>query len=242
MNDERAIYRGRPSYVWQAGQERRLGMVRQAVPLQDCRILDVGCGLGMYTDAFLRYSNEVYGIEIEHDRAMEAIPRARGIAQAIGESLPFPDCTFDVVFSHEVLEHVSDDRRAMVEMARVTRRGGYVVIFAPNRLWPWETHGFYWRGQYHQGNIPLINYLPNRWRNQLAGHVRIYTKKNLLDLCAGLPLRVAVWCTVYPGFDKVARRMPAISPAIRAISYRLETWPGFNRLGLSHFLVMEKAE
>ncbi|MEZ4658484.1 MAG: hypothetical protein R2911_13000 [Caldilineaceae bacterium] len=46
--------------------------------------------------------------------------------------------------------------------------GGRGIIFAPNRFHPFETHGHYWRGQYHFGNTPLINYLPDPLRNRLA--------------------------------------------------------------------------
>ncbi|NIU60939.1 MAG: methyltransferase domain-containing protein, partial [Pseudomonas stutzeri] len=62
--------------------------------------------------------------------------RAAGVVQAPGERLPFPDATFDVVFSHEVLEHVADDRACVAEMVRVTRPGGRIVVFVPNRLYP----------------------------------------------------------------------------------------------------------
>ena len=156
-SEVRAIQRGHPSYVWRAGQERRLDIVRQHFSLDDRTILDVGCGLGMYTQAFCRYSPHVYGVEIERDRAVQALDRAAGVAQAVGEWLPFPDDTFDVVFNHEVLEHVADDRQVVREMVRVTRLGRYIFTFAPNRLWPWETHGIHWRGRYHFGNVPLVN-------------------------------------------------------------------------------------
>ena len=240
MDPDRAIYLGHPSYVWRAGQERRLDIVRQHVPLENRRILDVGCGIGMYTQAFCRYSPHVYGIEIELERAIQAIPRAAGVAQAAGEAIPFPENTFDVVFSHEVLEHVTDDRRTVREIVRVTRPGGHVVIFVPNRLWPWETHGIYWRGQYHFGNVPLINYLPDLLRDQLAWHVRTYTRRGLMALFHGLPVRMLVHRTVYPGFDNVIHRSPPLGRLIRKVSYRFERTPVLDQFGLSHLLVAQK--
>ena len=236
----RAIQLGHPSYVWRAGQERRLGVVRRHVALEDRRILDIGCGLGMYTAAFLRYSPHVYGVEVELERARQAIDRAAGVAQAVGEALPFASNTFDVVFNHEVLEHVTDDRQTVAEAVRVTRPGGHVVTFVPNRLWPWETHGVHWRGKYCFGNIPLVNYLPDRLRNRLAWHVRAYTRRQLLDLFRDMPVRVCVHCTVYPGFDNIVQRWPTAGRAVRAILYRLERWPIADQFGLSHFLVVQK--
>jgi SAM-dependent methyltransferase len=242
MDSDRAIYLGHPSYVWRAGQERRLDIVRRHVSLENRRILDIGCGIGMYTRAFRRYSPHVYGIEVELERAIEAIPHATGVVQAAGEAIPFPANTFDVVFGHEVLEHVIDDRQTVREAVRVTRPGGQIVIFVPNRLWPWETHGVYWRGRYHFGNIPLVNYLPDALRNRLAWHVRTYTRRGLLDLFRDLPVRVGVHRTVYPGFDNVVGRSPALGRLVRAVSYRFERLPILDQFGLSHFLVAEKVE
>ncbi len=240
MTSDVAICRGHPSYVWRDGQERRLGMVRRYVALEGARILDVGCGLGMYTEAFRRYSPYVYGIEVELERAVAAIPRTAGVAQAAGEAIPFADHTFDLVFSHEVLEHVDDDRRMVQEMVRVARRGGRIAIFCPNRLWPFETHGIHWRGQYYFGNAPLVNYLPDRWRNRLAWHVRVYTRSGLWALFRHLPVRVVIQRTVYPGFDNIVARRPAVGRLARALSYQFEKWPLCDRFGLSHFLVVEK--
>jgi SAM-dependent methyltransferase len=242
LDPDRAIQLGHPSYVWRAGQDRRLNLVRQYVPLDGRCILDVGCGLGMYTEALSRCSGQAYGVEVELERAVQASSRAAGVVQAVGEDLPFASDTFDLVFSHEVLEHVTDDRRVVREMVRVTRPGAYIVTFAPNRLWPWETHGIYWRGRYRFGNIPLVSYLPSTLRNRLAWHVRTYTRRRLLDLFAGLPVRIVHLSTVYPGFDNVAHRSARLGHLARTVSYRCEHLPLLSRCGLSHFLVAQRWE
>jgi SAM-dependent methyltransferase len=240
IDAERAIQLGHPSYVWRTGQERRLAIVREHVALEGRRILDIGCGLGMYTEAFRRYSPDVYGVEVELARACQAIARAAGVAQSVGEALPFPSETFDVVYNHEVLEHVVDDRQVVREATRVARPGGYIVTYAPNRLWPFETHGVYWRGSYHFGNVPLVNYLPHFLRDRLAPHVRTYTRGDLLRLFRDLPVRIRVHRTVYPGFDNVVHRFGRAGALVRAISYALETWPLANQFGLSHLVVAVK--
>ena len=61
---DKAATRGHPSYVWRAGQERRFQMVRRWAPLTGQRVLDVGCGIGMYTAAFLRETLHVFGIDV----------------------------------------------------------------------------------------------------------------------------------------------------------------------------------
>jgi SAM-dependent methyltransferase len=225
--------------VWRAGQERRLEMVRRWARLDGARVLDAGCGVGMYTEHFRRFSDSVCGVEIDFAVAAQARSRLAGIVTAPAEVLPFAEGSFDVVFSHEVIEHVRDDRAAAVEMVRVTAPGGRIVVFAPNRLYPFETHGHYWRGRYHFGNTPLINWLPNPLRNRLAPHVRAYTGPGLRGLWRGMPVRVVHHSVVYPGFDNVVARRPGIGRVLRRVLYVLENTP-LQTFGLSHFLVLER--
>lgn len=231
----KAALRGEPSYVWRSGQERRLGMVADFCDVNGM-ILDAGCGLGTYMNAFRRTSSQVFGIEIELDRSKQA---AEGIAQASGERLPFEDNLFDLVFSNEVIEHTQDDVRAVSEMVRVTKAGGRIAIFCPNRWYPVEQHGIYWRGEYQFGNKPLVNYLPDHWRDQLAPHVRAYTKRGLYRLFEPLPVRVAHYAVIYGGYDNIERRLPRFGRMLKSTLYTLEKTP-LQALGLSHFLVLEK--
>ncbi len=129
---------GHPSYVWRAGQERRLALVRQWARLDGAAILDAGCGVGMYTEQFRRFSPHVTGVEVDPAVASQAAARLPGIVLAPAEALPFADGSFDVVFSHEVIEHVTDDTAAAAEMARVLAPGGRIVMFCPNRLYPFR--------------------------------------------------------------------------------------------------------
>ena len=233
-----AASRGEPSYVWRSGQERRLRMIREWVDLHG-RILDNGCGLGTYLAAFAPYSNERYGLEIERDRAISALEFSDGIVQGVGEHVPFADNTFDLVFSNEVIEHVEDDALYAAEMARVTRPGGRILLFCPNRWYPVEQHGVFWRGRYTFGNIPLVNYLPNSLRNRLAPHVRAYTKSSLLKLFDPLPLRIVHHGRIFGGYDNIAYRWPKTGRIIQKTLHSLETTP-MATLGISHLLVLEK--
>ncbi len=237
MDLDKAAERGNPSFVWREGQERRLQMIRKYAPLKGKRVLDVGCGIGMYPTAFLRYTEHVTGIEIEFERARRASQKAT-VIQAQGEELPFPSSTFDVVHSHEVLEHVTDDRRTVCEMVRVARPGGRIVIFVPNRLYAFETHGIYWRGTYHFGNKPFVNWLPTPLRDRLAPHVRAYTRRDLRHLFRGLPVRTIVNTQVYPGYDNIVARKPRLGRLLRRLTYTLEASP-LRIFGLSHFLVLQ---
>ena len=161
------------------------------------------------------------------------------MVQAAGEALPFPSNTFDLILSHEVIEHVQDDRQAVREMVRVLRPGGRLLLFCPNRGYPFETHGVYWRGRYVFGNIPLVNYLPRRWRDRLAPHVRVYTAGDLARLFDGLPVRVVHRTVIFGGYDNIIARWPRLGRWLRSLLQGLEGTP-LRVLGLSHFWVVEK--
>jgi SAM-dependent methyltransferase len=238
---DKAITLGHPSYVWRAGQERRAMLIRQVARLEGARLLDAGCGLGLYMRRLRELGAEVYGVDIDPERVREASLELPHVQQASAEELPHPDGFFDLVLSHEVLEHVPDDRRAVREAYRVLKPSGRLVVFVPNRLYPFETHGFYWRGRYHFGNIPLVNYLPDRWRDRLCPHVRAYTRAGLLRLLEGLPGRVVTHRVIYAGYDNIVARWPLLGRVLRAATYALERTP-LQVLGLSHFLVFEKSQ
>jgi SAM-dependent methyltransferase len=193
----------------------------------------------MYVRQFRAFSSQVYGVDLDEEKVAQASQHLPGLLVATAEELPFRSATFDVVLSHEVLEHVRDDRQALAEALRVLVSGGYLVVFVPNRLYPFETHGFHWRGVYHEGNIPLINYLPDRWRQKLAPHVRAYTAADLRHLLDGLPGRIEHHLQIYPGYDNIFARRPRLGRWLRRITYALERTP-LRALGLSHFLVIRK--
>jgi SAM-dependent methyltransferase len=231
---------GNPSYVWRFGQERRLDMVRQYLNLEGARVLDIGCGLGAYVRRISDFTDQAYGIDIDTPRVVEGAEN--GVAHlgvALSEHLPFADASFDGVLLNEVIEHVGNDRDTLREALRVTKPGGKVVVFAPNRFYPFETHGVYLGKRYVFGNIPLVNYLPDSLRNRLVPHARAYTKARLEKITRGLEGRWEDWRVIYPGFDNVLARKPKLGRALRSVTYGLEhTW--LQRLGLSHLLVLER--
>ncbi|MFO7321840.1 MAG: class I SAM-dependent methyltransferase [Chloroflexota bacterium] len=238
---ELAALRGEPSYVWRAGQERRLAMIARWAALDDACVLIAGCGVGMYAgEISRRYRARVEAFDIEAERVAEAREQTPHALVAAAEAIPYADNLFDTILSHEVLEHVQDDRAAVREMVRVLKPGGRIVIFVPNRWYPFETHGHYWRGQYHFGNTPLINYLPDMLRDRLAPHVRAYTARGLRRLFADTPTRVVTHYRIYGGYDNIIARLGARGRILRDTLYRLEGTP-LDTFGLSHLLVVEKA-
>lgn len=239
-SQDKAATRGNPSFVWRAGQERRLEMIRSAAGERlRGQVFEDGCGVGMYLARLAKEARLAVGMDIELERTMDAQRMAKQVLCGAGESLPFPDNTFDLILSHEVLEHVQDDRKALEEIVRTLRPGGRLVLFVPNRGYPFETHGIYWQGKYRFGNAPLVNYLPDRWRNRLAPHVRIYSSASLRKLFAGLPVRWVQQTIVFGAYDNIIARKPALGKMLRSVLQMLERTP-LRFFGLSHFWVVEK--
>ena len=235
-----AALRGEPSYVWRAGQERRLQMMVKWARLEQAHVLVDGCGVGMYASQIRRrYTPSVEAFDIEFDRVVSAREATPHALVAAGERIPFADNSFDTILSHEVIEHVQDDRRSAQEMVRVLKPGGRIILFCPNRWYPFETHGHYWKGNYHFGNSPLINYLPGRWRDQLVPHVRAYTWRGIRRLFEGETVHIVHHSRIYGGYDNIIARLGKPAEVIRDALYKFEGTP-LDTWGLSHFLVVEK--
>jgi SAM-dependent methyltransferase len=245
MIREDAARCGEPSYVWRAGQQRRFGMIELVAGDRiHGVVLENGCGVGLYLKRFAEKAKQAVGLEYEFQRAHTAgentqISDRVLVVNGAGEELPFPGRTFDLILSHEVLEHVRDDRRAVEEMVRVLKPGGRAVVFVPNRGYPFETHGIYWRGKYHFGNKPLVNYLPSSLRNQLAPHVRVYSSGEVDSLFADLPVKIITKEIIFGAYDNIISRRPSVGIPLRKTLQALEKTP-FKVLGLSHFRVVEK--
>ncbi|MGA7194703.1 MAG: class I SAM-dependent methyltransferase [Anaerolineales bacterium] len=237
---QKAALRGEPSYVWRAGQQRRLEMIIHAAGERiKGNILENGCGVGMYVEHLASLGGKIFGLEYDFERASEAGTNSPNIFNAAGEFLPLPSSTFDLILSHEVIEHVQDDRAAIREMVRILNPGGRIVLFCPNRGYPFETHGIYWNSKYYFGNKLFVNYLPRVWRNKLAPHVRIYSTKDLEKLFEGLPVKYIERTVIFGAYDNIIVRFGAFGKILRSVLQFLEKTP-LKIFGLSHFWVIER--
>lgn len=235
---------GNPSFVWRGGQDRRLAIIERHVRLDGRRVLDLGCGVGEYVRAFTRRGAHALGCDVEVPRLREARTRgATNVLAAAGESLPFRTGSLDLVVLNEVIEHVANDRQTMREVGRVLAPGGVCIIFAPNRGFPFETHGVYvaygGRRRYIFGNIPLVNWLPSAWRDRLVPHARVYTRASLDRAVGDSGLEVSSRDYVFPGFDNIAGRLGAAGRLLRRVMHMIEDSPA-RRFGISHVYVLRK--
>ena len=202
-------------------------------------VFDNGCGIGQYVAHLTPLGGKVFGLEYDFEQVQQAKMRGDKLVQAAGEYLPFPDNRFDLILSHEVIEHVQNDRDAVCEMVRTLKPGGRIVLFCPNRGYPFETHGIYWQGRYHFGNKPFVNWLPTPFRDRLAPHVRVYTARGLQKLFEGLAIRVITKTIIFGAYDNIIARFGPFGRVLRAVLHGMEKTP-LRGFGLSHFWVIEK--
>lgn len=98
------------------------------------RVLDVGCGEGVFAAELARAGAQVVGIDV----AEEPLRRARAhhpdldlrLVHGEGE-WPLPDARFDAVWAGEVIEHVADTAAWLSEVRRVLRSGGVLLLSTP---------------------------------------------------------------------------------------------------------------
>jgi ubiquinone/menaquinone biosynthesis C-methylase UbiE len=105
------------------------------------RILDAGCGTGVFTMDCLAAGAEVIGLDVSAPMLALAARKASGYpfvaVQGDMLALPFEDESFDKAVSITALEFIEDARRAVDELFRVTKPGGLVVVGTLNSLSPW---------------------------------------------------------------------------------------------------------
>ncbi|MBX6312441.1 MAG: class I SAM-dependent methyltransferase [Isosphaeraceae bacterium] len=96
------------------------------------RVLDAGCGWGVTLEALERRGYRAVGMDISR-QALEMLDRpGRELIEAdLTRPLPEGVAPFDAVLALDVIEHLDDDRAAVVQLGRLARPGGVVVISVP---------------------------------------------------------------------------------------------------------------
>lgn len=108
--------------------------VNHFVNTKDNSILDVGCGNGWSSYFLAQNAKHVTGLDLHADRFEPELIGNLSYKASSATKIDFQNETFDVVSTHECLEHLSDPVRALNEFDRVLKPGGYVIIVGPNLL------------------------------------------------------------------------------------------------------------
>ena len=126
--------------------DKRLAYVLRLLP-SGGHLLDVGCGTGALAAHLMSQGYQVSGVDVSP--GMLAKAAERGLAAAVAAfatALPFRDGTFDLALAVATFHHLDTPLRVALtvgEMARIVRRGGFVMIWDHNPLnpyWPILMH------------------------------------------------------------------------------------------------------
>jgi ubiquinone/menaquinone biosynthesis C-methylase UbiE len=123
-------------------KEYELGVIMDLLePAAGERILDAGCGTGIFTGDILARGARVTGIDISLPMLQRAREKVSEYPLQVVLSdilrLPFADDAFDKVASITALEFIGDAGSAIRELFRVTKKGGCIVVASLNSLSPW---------------------------------------------------------------------------------------------------------
>jgi SAM-dependent methyltransferase len=126
---------------WYRGRRRVIREALQALDLPPAiRILDAGCGSGRNMVELAEFG-VVTGLELA-EASVEAA-RERGVGEVIEGSvdeMPFPDDSFDLAVSFDVIEHLPDEQHSLRELRRVIKPGGTLLVTVPAYRWLWSDH------------------------------------------------------------------------------------------------------
>ena len=117
------------------------GLLDRLLPeSQGCEILDVGCGTGYNLKLLERYGRS-HGVDVSEEALR--LCELRGVERVTlhdAEEIPFDDETFDLVTAFDVIEHVEDDRAALLEFRRLLKSQGRMLIYTPALPWMYNEH------------------------------------------------------------------------------------------------------
>lgn len=150
------------------------------------KILDVGCGRGFYVQTVSLYDfpQEIHGVDINGNYLEQArkicLDKRVKIRQGDIYHLPYPDNFFDLVICSEILEHLSNDKEALLEVKRVLKPRGTLLITVPNTHFPflWDPLNWLLMRVFGTHVSKDIWWLAGIW----ADHERLYTKQALQNV------------------------------------------------------------
>jgi len=214
-------------------------------------ILDVGTGEGIYMYYLSSRAKLCVGIDTDDKSLRKARKTVKTkntefiLMQA--ESLAFKDNTFDVITMIEVLEHVADDKKVIKEIYRVLKPGGQLIITAPNKLFPFETHGFKIGSRIYGTKglgFPFLTYLPQILRKHVAT-ARVYTPWQLKRMLESQGFIIRTVEFLSPSLDQLKLNFPKLRWFIdkfQNLVIKVEKFPIFKNFLTTIIVCAEKVE
>jgi SAM-dependent methyltransferase len=138
---ERQTHQAEDRHWWYRGRRTVLDGVIAGLELPTpARVLDAGCGSGRNMIELSRLGS-VTGVELSETSV--TLARQRDAGEVISGSvleMPFPDDSFDLAVSLDVIEHLEDDLTALRELRRTVAQGGALLVTVPAYQWLWSGH------------------------------------------------------------------------------------------------------
>lgn len=116
--------------------ESFLKEIIQKSKTQNPRILDVGCGTGANLEMLSQFGR-AQGVDVSDDALEFCRTKGLNVQKGLAEALPYEEDSFEITTALDVIEHLDDDIAGLREMYRVTKQGGYTLIFVPAFMWLW---------------------------------------------------------------------------------------------------------
>ena len=102
-------------------------------------VLEAGCGEGYGSSFLSEKAGKIIGLDVDNDVVNYAQNKyAQENCQFAcydGQKIPYPDNSFDIVISFQVIEHIVDDENYISEITRVLKKGGALLMTTPNRAY-----------------------------------------------------------------------------------------------------------
>lgn len=230
---------------------KRTTLMQNWVNLHDLHVLDAGCGAGGYIEFLCSPGVKTEGVEYEADKIaswLNAHPDDTRVKQGSVEHLQHDDEVFDAVLLNEVLEHLPDEGRALQEIYRVMKPGGFLFLFSPNRLHPFETHGFISNKTARGTGVVktfLLPYLPTVFLSPwLHPWVKNYWPRELRTIVTshgfGFVAQKFVWQTLENNSGYQPTYVTRLVPILRKAFAVAERVPCVRKLGVSQLIVARK--
>ncbi len=214
------------------------------------RLIDCGCGAGEYVIALEGLGVSAWGIEFNYEKIRQFRKRhPSGFRLCVGDlsNAGLRDSSFDVALLNEVLEHVPDDVGALSEVRRILKDDGTLIVFSPNRRYPFETHGVTLRGSSRRlpHYVPFLPYLPIGVCRQVISYwARNYWPSELRRLVTRAGFTIVATDYVWQTFEGISNNQPgwiaALAPLLRKACSVLERVPLIRSFGTSQLIVARK--
>lgn len=176
------MYEMERDYWWHKGKRLHVVSVMKKFGIRKPKILDVGCGTGYLLKELSRYG-QAFGLDKSKRSLLYC--KKRGLKKIYNIDIErniFPNVKFDIITILDVIEHIQDDKKAMINISKSLKTKGIVIVTTPafQKLWS------YW--------------------DVAAGHYRRYNTKEIKKL-----FRESGFTIVYMRFTNISFFVPAFT-------------------------------